>query len=198
MNPYKKPDFYAKKAKKENYVARSVYKLIEIDQRYHITKKVKYAIEFGASPGSWTQYLLQKKIKVLAIDLQPLRISETERLTFLQADLNNLNPQDLKQQFPMFYPADLVLSDMAPFTIGHRVTDQLRSLHLCELAFSFAQSLLKPSGHFVCKIFEGGELPQFRRTLQNHFTKVAIMKPKATRPNSKERFLVCLHFKNSH
>jgi 23S rRNA (uridine2552-2'-O)-methyltransferase len=198
MNPYRKPDFYAKKAKQENYVARSVFKLMEIDQSYHLTKGVKRALDLGASPGSWSQYLLKKGIQILAIDRNPLRISENERLYFLQADLNDLRPEELKQNYPDFFPIDLVVSDMAPSTTGHRLTDQLRSLHLCELAFHFAQSLLKPSGHFVCKIFEGGELPQFRRTLQNHFAKVLLKKPKATRSCSKELFLVCFHFKGFH
>ena len=189
---YNKRDHYYHKAKEENFAARSIYKLEEIDQKYRIVKAGMKVLDLGAAPGSWSQYLSQKvgeKGKVLGVDLIQVGLTLSNAL-FIHADLRDLN---LDQVFvengfePWF---DGVFSDMAPKTTGIRFTDQARSMELCELALSVADRFLKPGGNFVCKFFHSEDFMVLRKSLEERFGKVEVLRPKSTRKESKEIFLI--------
>ncbi len=186
---YKRGDFYTKKAKKEGYKARSVYKLQEIAKKYPILKGVKKVLDLGAAPGSWTQFLLQKQKWVVAIDIQPLAIKPHKQLHFIQKDVTELDESFLSTLGKF----DLVLSDMAPKTTGIKHLDQQRSLMLSETALWIAQQLLNPKGHFVCKIFESADTQNFFKAVQSTFQKAYRFKPRSSRKNSKEFFIIGLY-----
>ncbi len=194
---YNPKDHYFKKAKKEGFLARSAYKLEEIHKKYNLLKKKSKVLDLGAAPGSWTQFVLQKfpDSKVIAIDLQEIKVSHPN-LIALQEDIYNINWEKLKKEHPDFFPLDILISDMAPKTTGIKNTDQLRSAALCEMALFVAKKELKIGGNFVCKIFESGEVQNFRKEMQEVFNKVALFKPKSTRKNSKEIFVVGINKKS--
>lgn len=196
---YNPNDFYAKKAQKENFFARSVYKLQEIDEKYCIFKGVKQVMDLGASPGSWSQWAAQKvgnQGKVFAIDIQPLKAS-IPRVTFVLADILQVDLKTLVLEHGFEPQFDLVLSDMAPKTTGMRVTDQARSLELCQMALLAATQLLKSNAAFVCKMFESEDAIPFKQQLAQHFKKVNILRPKSTRKESKEIFFIAQQFNYS-
>ncbi len=189
FNPH---DHFFKKAKKDNFAARSVYKLEEIDKRYKIFKTNDRVLDLGASPGSWSQYVSQKvglKGQVLGVDLKPVDV-KLNNAVFIQADLRDLNLKDVFEENGFHPPFDSVISDMAPSTTGIRVTDQARSLELCELALQIAVQFVKPKGHFICKLFHSDEFQNLKKQIVQHFEKFEAVKPEATRAISKEIFLV--------
>jgi 23S rRNA (uridine2552-2'-O)-methyltransferase len=190
-------DHYFKKAKAENFAARSVFKLEEIDQRYRILKEGQTVLDLGASPGSWSQYA-SKKVgtsgRVLGVDLSPVTV-KLPNAVFIQADLRDLNLEQVFQEHGFTPPFDLVLSDMAPKTTGIRVTDQARSMELCELALDIARRFLKPGGHFVCKLFHSDDFTKLRDEIKKSFEKFEAVKPDSTRKISKEIFLIGLRKK---
>ena len=189
---YNKRDHYYHKAKEDNFAARSIYKLEEIDQKFKIIKAGMKVLDLGAAPGSWSQYLSQKvgeKGRVLGVDLIQVALT-LPNAVFIHADLRDLN---LDQVFidngfePIF---DGVFSDMAPKTTGIRITDQARSMELCELAVQVSDRFLKPGGNFVCKFFHSDDFQELRKQLEVRFGRVEILRPKSTRKESKEIFLI--------
>lgn len=191
---YNPKDHYFKKAKEQNFAARSVFKLEEIDQKYKLFKLNQTVLDLGASPGSWSQYSSKKvgdKGRVLGIDLSPVTV-KLPNATFIQADLRDLNLEDIFKEHGFTPPFDLVISDMAPKTTGIRITDQARSMELCELALSIADRFLKPHGNFICKFFHSDDFTILRDLMKKKFGKVEIVKPDSTRKISKEIFLVGL------
>lgn len=193
---YNPKDFYFKKAKAENFVARSVYKLEEIDQRHKIFKQNQKVLDLGAAPGSWSQYVSKKvgdKGKVLGIDLTPIALSLPNAI-FIIGDIESVNLEEILTQHEFAPPLDVVISDMAPKTTGIKSADQARSFALCEMALSVAIKLLKPGGSFVCKIFHGNEFEVLRKSMRTNFKTVDVIKPKGTRKESKEIFMIGLGF----
>ncbi len=191
---YNPRDHYFKKAKKENFAARSIYKLEEIDQRYRVIKRGGIVLDLGCSPGSWSQYASQKvgeTGRVLGVDLQPVTVS-LPNAVFIQADLYDLNLEETFQQHGFTPPFDAVISDMAPKTTGIKFTDQTRSTQLCELAIATADRFLKKGGHFVCKFFHSGDFGLMKKELNRRYKRVEVVKPDATREISKEIFFVGL------
>lgn len=189
---YNPKDHFFKKAKQDNFAARSVYKLEEIDKRCRLFKANDRVLDLGASPGSWSQYVSQKvgaKGQVLGVDLKPVEVKLNNGI-FIQADLRDLNLKDTFEKHGFLPPFDSVISDMAPSTTGIRVTDQARSMELCELALQIALQYLKPKGHFVCKLFHSDEFQTLKKQIQQNFDKFEAVKPEATRSISKEIFLV--------
>lgn len=187
-------DHYFRKAKEQNFAARSVFKLEEIDQKYKFFKPEQTVLDLGASPGSWSQYASQKvgpKGRVLGVDLSPVNIKLNNAI-FIQADLRDLNLQETFIQNNFLPPFDVVMSDMAPKTTGIKMTDQARSMELCELAVSIADQFLKPQGNFVCKFFHSDDFTALRDLMKKKFVKVDAVKPDSTRKISKEIFLVGL------
>lgn len=195
--PYQKPDHYARKAKKEHYKARSVYKLQELDEKHGLFKAGQQVLDLGASPGSWSQYVSQRigsKGRLLGIDLTAIDMQLPNAL-FVQEDIFEADFTSLFEQAGISPPLDAVISDMAPKTTGVKVTDQARSMGLCEMALHVAQQHLRPGGFFICKLFDGPDFQAFRAELQQAFSKVAIHRPKSTRKESKELFFVALGYR---
>ena len=189
---YNQKDYYFQKAKSEKYAARSIFKLQEIDDRFKIIKPGYKILDLGAAPGSWSQYASEKVGKtgrVLGIDLQPIKLT-LPNAAFVCADMRDLKLDEIMTENQIAPPFDVVLSDMAPKTTGIRVTDQTRSLELCELALATAERFLRPRGSFVCKLFHSEEFEQFRRTLRERFGRVEVLRPKSTRKESKEIFFI--------
>jgi 23S rRNA (uridine2552-2'-O)-methyltransferase len=189
---YNPKDYYYRKAKQENFAARSVFKLEEIDKKYRLFQPNQMVLDLGAAPGSWSQYSSQKigpGGRVLGVDLTQITVS-LKNATFIQADLRDLNLEELFLQQGFAPPFDLVLSDMAPKTTGIRLTDQTRSMELCELALDVARRFLKPNGHFVCKLFHSDDFTKLRDEIKKSFEKFEALRPESTRKISKEIFLI--------
>lgn len=179
-------DPFTKKARQENYEARSIYKLEEIDKRERIFQGVKTVIDLGASPGSWTQYCLKKMPKdgkIIAIDINPLHF-ENPRVTFL---LESIETVDLTLILGT-EKADLVLSDMAPKTSGIHTRDVALSFELASMALSAAEKHLKPGGTFVVKLFMGDSFEDYQKLLKSRFASLKALRPESTRKHSKEIF----------
>jgi 23S rRNA (uridine2552-2'-O)-methyltransferase len=194
---YDPHDYFFKKAKTENYAARSVFKLQEIDDRFKILKPSYKILDLGAAPGSWSQYASQKVGKqgrVFGLDLQTIKVTLPNAI-FVAADMREANLEEIMVAHGIVPPFDVVLSDMAPKTTGIKFTDQVRSIELCELALSTAEKYLRPKGSFVCKLFHGEEFENFRKTLRERFAKVEVLRPKSTRKESKEIFFIALQYK---
>lgn len=190
---YNPKDRFFHKAKAEGFAARSVYKLQEIDQKFKIFKAGQTVLDLGSSPGSWSQYASQKigQGRLLGVDLSPMTVS-LPNAVFLQADLRDLNLEDIFREHGFHPPFDIVMSDMMAKTTGIKSTDQARSMELCELALNVAQRFLKPNGTFVCKFFQSGEFGKLRSEIKKEFERVEAIKPESTRSISKEIFLVGL------
>jgi 23S rRNA (uridine2552-2'-O)-methyltransferase len=192
MTGYNPKDHFYKKAKKENFAARSVFKLEEIDQKLRLINPGQMILDLGAAPGSWSQYCSKKigsKGRILGVDLTAIEI-KLPNATFIQADLRDLELEKIFSEQGFQPPFDLVISDMAPKTTGIRLTDQTRSMELCELALDVARRFLKPGGHFVCKLFHSDDFVQLRNEIKKSFEKFEAVKPESTRKISKEIFLV--------
>ena len=188
-------DPYVNMAQQRGYRSRAVFKLEEIDQKYKILKAGQHIVDLGAAPGGWSQYAgrrLTGKCTVVALDLLP--IDPIDHVTILQGDFTE---DAAEQALLALCPGgvDVVLSDMAPSVSGQAGVDHLRVMHLVELAHDFALKKLNSGGSFVCKIFMGGEEKKFAQILRQDFTHVHFFKPKASRAESREMFLVALGFK---
>ncbi|WP_413578197.1 RlmE family RNA methyltransferase [Bdellovibrio sp. HCB290] len=195
---YNPRDSYFRKAKEEGFAARSVFKLEEIDKKYKIFKgSGQTVLDLGASPGSWSQYaskVVGAKGRVLGVDLSPVTV-KLPNAVFIQADLRDLNLEEIFTEHGFHPPFDIVMSDMAPKTTGIRMTDQARSMELCELALDVARKFLRKDGHFVCKLFHSDDFAKLREEIKKSFAKCEVMKPDSTRKISKEIFLIGLNKK---
>lgn len=191
---YNPRDHYFRKAKQENFAARSVFKLEEIDKKFKMFRPGQVVLDLGASPGSWSQYaskMAGEKGRVLGVDLSPVT-AKLKNAVFIQADLRDLNLENIFTEHGFEPPFDIVMSDMAPKTTGIRLTDQARSMELCELALDVARRFLKKDGDFVCKLFHSDDFGKLRDEMKKTFARVEAVKPDSTRKISKEIFLVGL------
>lgn len=191
---YNPRDHYFKKAKSGNFAARSIFKLEELDKKFKIFRRGDTVVDLGAAPGSWSQYVskvIGKDGKILGLDLQEIKIT-LPNAVFVQANALEVDLEKLAHEHQISFPLDALISDMAPKTTGVRITDQSRSLELCEMALHLAQEWVKPGGNFVCKLFHGAEFEDFRAQMREQYRKVELLKPKSTRKESKEIFLVGL------
>lgn len=183
-------DHFGDRAKREGFAARSVYKLEEIDKRVRLFRKGMRVLDLGAFPGSWTQYAAEKigpGGNLVGLDIQEFKGKLPPHAQILHRDVFTFDPTE-------FAPRDLVMSDMAPSTSGARSLDQYRSYELFMRALQIATEVLSPGGSFVGKIFQGAEFEEARKSVRQHFSEVKIVKPKATRSESYEVFLVGLKF----
>ncbi len=183
-------DHYARRARDEKWLARSVYKLKEIDQKFRLLHKGDRVLDLGCNPGSWTQYSLQKigpKGDVVGIDLTKPRHLSASNFRFIEADVLSVDIGWLSARMTL---RDVVLSDLAPPTTGIRVRDESRSLDLGRRALEIARALLRQKGRFVCKIFEGEDLDAFAASLSGEFSDTRRFRPEATRKRSREVYLV--------
>jgi 23S rRNA (uridine2552-2'-O)-methyltransferase len=195
---FKVKDHYYKKAKSENFLARSVYKLEEIQNKYNILSPKDDVLDLGYYPGSWTQFVINQKNflgSINGVDIQPVNetLNAHERVNLFQRSIDDIQGYE---DFGRDKPFDLLLSDMAPKTTGVKSVDQLRSLNLVELVFFKASTLLKEGGNLVVKVFDSGEAQTFLKEQRKSFTKLAYMRPKSTRKVSKEFFVIGIGYKN--
>lgn len=192
-------DHYFKKAKQENYPARSVYKLKEIDRQFKLLAPGQRVLDLGACPGSWSLFLAEKVGKsgrVIGADLNCPEIGFPSQVTFIQADVFD-RPPELETLLAETGPFHGVVSDMAPKTTGIKMADQARSLDLVREAFEVARLWLRPGGFFIAKVFEGPDVHGYTSEIRPFFTKLRAFKPKSTRSESKETFLVGTGFKGA-
>jgi len=202
-------DTYVKLAQKEGYRARAAYKLKEIDESLGLVKPGHHVVDLGSVPGAWSQYLRRKLSpagaasgafngRIIALDLLPME--PIEGVSFIQGDFREA---DVLSQLQALLAADqshpkidLVVSDMAPNLSGIESADAARISHLVELAVDFAVHQLKPGGALVVKLFHGSGYEELSRLFKTHFQVVKKIKPKASRPQSSETFLVGLGLKS--
>lgn len=197
-------DPYVARAKREGYRSRAAYKVLEIDDRFKLLKPGARVVDLGAAPGGWCQVAVQRTNAlgekpgpqgfVLGVDLQamePVAGAEIMLLDFLDADA------DEKVKARLGGPADVVLSDMAPFTTGHKQTDHLRIVACVEAAAYFAFDVLRPGGAFAAKVLQGGAEGSLLTVLKQRFEKVQHFKPPASRKDSAEMFVVATGFRDA-
>ena len=191
-------DPYVQRAKKEGYRSRAAYKLIELDDKYKWLKPGKTVLDLGAAPGGWTQVAVERlrsqpdDPKVIAVDILPM--PQVAGALVLQLDfMADDAPQKIRAHIAR--GVDIVLSDMAPNTTGHAATDHLRIMALLEAAYPFACEVLKRGGIFVAKVFQGGAERELLARMKQDFEVVKHAKPKASRSDSSEMYVVASGFK---
>jgi len=192
--PYKRPaDRYTQKAQREGFAARSVYKLEEIDRRARLFRAGLRVLDLGAAPGSWVQYVAPRvgaRGRVVAVDRLPLRVPASANVTAVELDV-------LEAPFEAFEahgPFDVVLSDMAPSTTGIADGDVARSVELVMRAVTVAEKILSPGGSLLAKIFQGDGFDDVRARMRQRFETVRVIKPEATRRESRELYLLAQGF----
>jgi 23S rRNA (uridine2552-2'-O)-methyltransferase len=186
-------DHYTRRARDEQWLARSVYKLEEIDRKARLIRPGDRVLDLGCYPGSWSQYSAAKvgaKGEVVGVDLKKPDRFSSPRFRFIQADVLSLDVEWLRNQVGT---RDLVISDLAPATSGIHVTDTSRSMELARRALELALAVLKKGGHFLCKVFEGPDVKAFRTELAGHFARVQTHRPSAVRKASREIYLLAMN-----
>ena len=189
-----KADFYTKKAHSEGYPARSVYKLEEINQTHKLIKPGDIVLDVGAAPGSWTLYthrcLIKGNGKIVSCDLNPLSLDPVPP-TVIEITGDAFS-KEIRPRLVAEGPYDAIISDAAPMTTGNRIVDTTRSEYLAEQVTILAEEHLKPHGNMVIKIFQGGGEQEILKKMRTMFAKAKAFKPKASRDNSFEIFLIGL------
>jgi 23S rRNA (uridine2552-2'-O)-methyltransferase len=188
-------DEYVKRAQKEGYRARAIYKLKEVDERDQLLKPGMTVVDLGAAPGSWCEYAVSRvgdRGRVFALDILPMEA--VAGVEFIQGDFTEQEVLDRLLEALGGREVDLVLSDMAPNITGIAVSDQARAMHLVELALDLAETVLRPGGNLLVKVFQGEGFPEFQKTLQQRFRSVRTRKPKASRSRSREIYLLAQGF----
>ena len=188
-------DPYVREAKAKGYRSRAAFKLLELDDKFHVLKPGARVLDLGAAPGGWSQVAAKRvgaKGAVVAADI--LEIAPLPGVTVLQRDLSEARALAALEQ-ALGGAADVVLSDMAASTTGHRATDHLRTIGLLEAAVEIAAAVLKPGGAFVGKVFQGGATGELLPQIKKMFREVKHVKPRASRAESVELYLVALGYR---
>jgi 23S rRNA (uridine2552-2'-O)-methyltransferase len=183
-------DAYVRQSKVDGYRARSAYKLIEIDEKFKIFKGGTSVIDIGAAPGSWSQYVAKtvKSGRLISIDLKEM--DPIGNTTQIRGDFSDENIQEeIKKKTKN--KVDVVMSDMAVNTTGIKDIDSIQTGELCKEAMFFAKDLLTDNGHFISKIFMGGTFNEIVAEGKKYFKNVKVFKPKSSRKDSKESFIIC-------
>ncbi len=186
-------DPYVKQAKKAGYRSRAVFKLLEIQEKRRIIKPGQIIVDLGAAPGGWAQVavpMVGRKGAVIAMDILPM--DPIEGVDFIQGDFSEQDVHDQLLATINGRSVDLVMSDMAPNISGLKAVDQPRAMYLAELALDFARGALKPGGDFLVKVFQGEGFDEYLKDVRDSFKKVVIRKPKASRPKSREVYLLAM------
>lgn len=186
-------DPYVKRAKIEGWRSRAAFKLIEIDDAYKLIKRDSYVLDLGAAPGGWAQVAIKRGArKVIGVDL--LNIEPIENVEFIVGDFTQ---QEIQAQMleKLEKKPNLIMSDMAANTVGHRTTDHIRTIALAEEAAYFAIDFLETGGSFITKVFQGGGVGEMLNALKQNFEKVRHFKPKSSRAESVELFLIAINKK---
>jgi 23S rRNA (uridine2552-2'-O)-methyltransferase len=187
-------DPYVRAAKQAGWRSRAAFKLIELDDRFHLLRRGLRVLDLGAAPGGWTQVATRRGANVVGIDLLP--IDPIPGSTLIVGDFHDEAVLP-RLRDALGGPADLVLSDMAPNTSGHAATDHLRIVALAELALDFAVEVLADGGAFVAKVFQGGSERAMMERMRRHFAQVRHAKPPASRKESSELYVVAQGFRRS-
>ncbi len=190
---YSRPDRFSQQAKDDGYMARSVYKLQEIQKRTRILKQGARVVDLGCFPGSWSQYAMQQiggRGTLVGVDFEAPKVAGA---IWIDRSIYDVTSEEL--QAALGGPADVVLSDMAPNTSGTRDSDHFLQIELARQALRVAIDILKPGGSFVCKIFEGAEAQAFQQETRAVFKVSKRMRPDAIRKSSREWFMVAQDFK---
>ncbi len=188
-------DPYVLRARKEGWRSRAVFKLEQIDQKERLVRPGMVCVDLGSAPGGWSQYVTEKlkgRARIVAVDLLPM--DSLPDVEFVQGDFRDDEVFEQLLDAVGEQGADLVMSDMAPNISGTKAVDQPRSMYLVELALDMARRVLKPGGSFVTKVFQGEGFDEFVRDARNSFERVRVIKPKASRPGSREVYLVARNF----
>jgi 23S rRNA (uridine2552-2'-O)-methyltransferase len=192
-------DPYVARSKQEGFRSRAAYKLLEIDDRFRLLKKGQRVIDLGAAPGGWSQVAADRTgstdAEPLVVAIDYLGMDPLPGVTVLQKDFLDPDAPGAIAEKLGGRKADIVLSDMAAPTTGHRATDHLRIMALCEAAADFAREILAPGGAFLAKVFRGGTENQLLAELKRGFSKVQHVKPPASRPDSPELYLLATGFR---
>jgi 23S rRNA (uridine2552-2'-O)-methyltransferase len=189
-------DDYVKRAQREGYRSRAIFKLMEIQEKDHLIKPGMRVVDLGAAPGSWSQLvkkLVGEKGQVYALDI--LEMESIPGVCFIQGDFREPGPLEELRKVLADERVDLVISDMAPNVTGMASVDQPRAIYLCELALDFAREVLRPGGSFVTKVFQGEGFDQYLQELRGSFSRVVSRKPKSSRAKSREIYLVAASYK---
>lgn len=189
-------DVYVKLARAEGYRSRAVYKLKELQEKDKFIKPGMNVVDLGAAPGGWSQFvrpILGKKSKLIALDILPME--SINGVEFIQGDFREETVWQALNAIIQPGSIDVVLSDMAPNMSGNRAVDQPGAMYLCELALDTATTLLAKGGTLLVKVFQGEGFEDYHRALHQHFGRVVIRKPKASRPRSNEVYILATGFK---
>jgi 23S rRNA (uridine2552-2'-O)-methyltransferase len=189
-------DPYVARARSEGWRSRAVYKLEQIVRKEKLLKPGMVVIDLGAAPGSWSQYVtetLKGQVRIIALDL--LEMDALPSVAFIRGDFREDDVLEALQAALGGERADLVISDMAPNISGNRSVDQPRSMYLAELALEMCEQALKLRGDFVCKLFQGEGADAFIAAAKERFERVRVMKPDASRPGSREVYLVARNYR---
>lgn len=190
-------DDYVALSKKDGFRSRAAYKLLEIDNKFNIIKNNINCVDLGAAPGGWTQVLISKiqdPSKIITLDL--LEMDPIAGVKHLKGDFCD---QNIVEELKLLQPeTDLILSDMAPNTTGHKQTDHLRIMDLCERVFYFSDAVLNKGGSVIIKIFQGGAANDLLKIIKEKFSEVQHYKPPASRKGSTEIYLIAKNYKGKN
>jgi len=195
----KKKEHFYKEAKRVGYRARSAFKLQQIQNRFHLIPKDGIVIDLGAAPGGWSQVakeLVGDQGIVIGVDLSSIK--PCEDIQFLQGDVTTTETQEHIKDLMGGKNADVILSDMSPDISGNYSVDQARSAWLCDCALQVVNNLLRPDGHFICKIFEGEDTQAFLQKVKHQFMVVKTFSPEASRKSSSEVYIIAKSYKNPY
>ncbi len=184
-------DHYVKEAQKAGYRSRAVFKLLEIQKKDRMLRLGQVVIDLGAAPGGWSQIaapVVGDKGAIIAMDILPME--PLSGVTMIEGDFTEQDVLDQLVATINGRPVDLVMSDIAPNISGMRAIDQPKAMYLAELALDFSQSILKPGGSFLTKVFQGEGFDPYLLAIRKSFVKVVIRKPKASRPKSREVYIL--------
>ena len=189
-------DPYVVRARSEGWRSRAVYKLEQIDRKEKLLRPGMLVVDLGAAPGSWSQYVTEKlkgRVRIIALDL--LEMDALPAVEFIQGDFREQEVLERLEAALGDARADLVISDMAPNISGNRSVDQPRSMYLAELALDLCERALRRGGDFVCKMFQGEGSDAFIAAVRERFGRARVMKPEASRPGSREVYLVARNYR---
>ena len=192
-------DYYSKKAKKEQYPARSVYKLQEVQQKYRLLRRGDSVLDLGCYPGSWSLYAAEvvgPKGIVVGVDLQQADNQPRSGSADIQWLCADITDPEMITQVRRIRPAFKVLvSDLAPKTTGNRWADHQQSINLVRTTLALSETLLLPKGHYLAKVFQGEDFPDFVDEVKKLFSMVKVIKPKSSRTESREVFVLGMEYK---
>ena len=186
-----KNDFFVNEAKKKGYVSRSAFKLLEINNKFKILSNSKHVLDLGSSPGSWSQIIcnINKNVKIDAFDILDMKYNNS-KIKFYKKNILEFNFKILKSKY------DLILSDIAPNSIGHKYTDHLRIVAIIEEVINIVNNNLQINGNFVFKIWYGSQYQNIIKKLKKRFRNIYNFKPKSSRKESSEIYIIAKDFFN--